>query len=354
MRSRHALVAALLGGCLWAASPARAQNPAPKPPAEPPLRRWFDLQTFTVYTRYRFIESSRSVTTSDQLQYKDAFRGRVNLDAHKRYTINFGYFSGTSFVSSWNNWGVGNNTTFDGTNSLKQLYASAAPVTGLEIQYGGIYINRGEADEFTTYDDDGYLMGERVSVRRPQDLYLDEITVTRAGIGPVGSPKVSDRWNGLTNANYTQVLGLKHFGKTVAGSVEYNRQTGADILRAAVTVHLQKTALVRTIRYEQYCRVNDRAANGFGVWADRSVTGRATIQGGYVTVDQYYGGWNADRMLIGRRVFAIGTVQLYGPISASVYATKAFAGSYTVPIGRRFDAVISYDVLNTLRRSGLF
>jgi len=337
---------------MWVASPARAQNTAPQPPAEPPLRRWFDLQTFTVYSRYRFAETSKDVTTSNQLQYKDAFRARVNLDADKRFTVNLGYFSGTSFISSWNNWGVGHDTTFDGTNSLKQLYASAAPVKGLEIQYGGLYLNRGEGDEFLTYDEDGYVVGERVSVRRPKEFYLDEITVTRAAIGPQTTPKVGDRWDGLTDPNYTQVLGLKRFGKTVAGSLEYNRQIGADILRAAVTVHLKSP--VNTIRYEQYCRLNERAANGFGVWADRSVKKRATIQGGYVTVDQFYGGWNADRMLIGRRIFAIGTVQLYGPISASIYATKAFAGTYTVTIGHRFDAVISYDVLNTLRRSGVF
>jgi hypothetical protein len=354
MRERRAIAGVVLGVCLLSSWPALAQSAAPTPAADPPLRRWFEIQAFTVYTRYRFISSSRDVTTSNQLQYKDAFRARINLDRQKRFTINLGYFSGTAFTSSWNNWGVGHGTSFDGTNSLKQLFASATPVKGLEIQYGGIYINRGEADEFTTYDDDGYLVGERVSVRRPKDLYLDEITITRAAIGPMGTPKLGDRWDGLTDPNYTQVLGVKRFGHQVAGSLEYNRQTGADILRAAVTVHLKKTAPVSTVRYEQYCRVNDRAANGFGVWVDRPVTKRATIQGGYVTVDQFYGAWNSDRMLIGRRVFAAGTIQIYGPLSASLYATRAFAGSYTVPIGRRFDAVISYDVLNTLRRSGVF
>ena len=55
---------------------------------------------------------------------------------------------------------------------------------GLELQYGGLYLNRGEADEWVTYDTDGYLAGERVSLKRPKELYLDEITVTRAAIGP--------------------------------------------------------------------------------------------------------------------------------------------------------------------------
>src|SRR5450759_1791837 len=166
--------------------PARAQSPPPAAASDaPPLRRWLDIQNFTVFSRYRFAANSKDVTTSDQLQYKDTFRARFNIDPRKRYTITVGYFSGSSFTSTWDNWGIGNNTTLDGKDHyMKQLYASAAPVRGLELQYGGIYITRGETDEFISYDDDGYLVGERVTARRPKELYLDEISVTRAAIGP--------------------------------------------------------------------------------------------------------------------------------------------------------------------------
>lgn len=32
--------------------------------------------------------------------------------------------------------------------------------------------------ELTTYDEDGYVIGQRVSVKRPRPLHLDEISLT--------------------------------------------------------------------------------------------------------------------------------------------------------------------------------
>jgi hypothetical protein len=341
-----------------AQSPVRAEapaQPAAEAPPEPPLRRWFEIQNFTVYTRYRFIENSKDVTTSNQLQYKDSFRARFNIDAARRFTVNFGYFSGNSFTSTWDNWGVGNDTAFDGKNNyMKQLYAAAIPIAGLEVQGGGLYVSRGEGDEFLTYDDDGYLVGGRVSVRRPRQMYLDEITVTRASIGPLNTPALSERWKDLEHLNYTQLLGVKRFNHIAAGSLSYERQVGADIMRAAVTLRFSKAAPVSNLRFEQYRRFNLHPAAGFALWAERPITRHFRLQGGYVTVDQFYGGWNADRMLSGRRFFAIGTIPIYGPVNASIYATRALSAPYAVPIARRFDAVISYDVLDSLRRTHIF
>jgi hypothetical protein len=279
----------------------------------------------------------------------------VNIDAQKRYTVNVGYFSGSNFTSTWNNWGVGHDTEFDGKdNYLKQLYGSAIPVRGLEFQYGGLYSSRGEGDEFVTYDDDGFLVGERVSLRRPGLVFLNEITVTHGSIGPLNTPSLADRWKQISHPNYTQVLAVKQFNRRVAGSLEYDRQIGADIVRAAATVHFDEGAPISTLRYEQYQRFNQQPAAGFGVWADRPITTHFRLQGGYVSVDQFYGGWNADRMQSGRRFFAIGTIPIWGPLGASVYATRALHDSYTVPIRSRFDFVVSYDVLDSLRRTHVF
>jgi hypothetical protein len=227
-------------------------------------------------------------------------------------------------------------------------------VKGLEIQYGSLYLNRGEADEWATYDDDGYVAGERVSVRRPRELYFDEITVTRAGIGPLTQPNLFDRGDLLTHPNYTQVLGLKRFTPIVAGSLEYNRQIGADIVRGAVTLRFPPRAPISAIRYEQYHRFNLNEGSGFGLWAERPATKYARVQAGYVSIDQFYGGWNGDRMLNGRRFFANATIPIHGPLSATMFVTAALKEPYTVAIHRRFDAVIQYDVLSTLRKSGVF
>jgi hypothetical protein len=237
---------------IWAllVAPIRAQpetDGAPRP--EPPLRRWLDVQTFSVDTRYRFTADNDDVLSANQLQYQDSLRARFNVDPGKRYTVSVGYFTGNSFGSTWDNWGIGNHTAFDSrANYIKQLHATAIPVSGVVLQYGGLYLTRGESDELVTYDNDGYLVGERVTVRRPKQLYADEITVTRGAIGPLDTPSLLRRWGLLKEPNFLQVLGVKRFSRMVAGSIEYDRQIGSNILRGAVTFRFDESAPVRSVR----------------------------------------------------------------------------------------------------------
>ena len=321
---------------------------------DPPLRRWVEIQTFTLFGRYHFVRNSAEVTTADQFQYKDTFKARFNFDRAKRFTINFGYLSGPSFISSWLATGAGTGT-FDGKDQyIRQLYAAAVPVRGLELQYGGLYVARGESDELTSYDDDGYVVGERLSVRRPHELFLDEVTLTRGTVGPPSIPDLTKRWNGLAHPNYAQVLAVKQLSSLVGASLDYSTQSNADTIRAAVTVHLRTHAPLSTIRYEQYRRVTNHPAAGFALWADRSITKRARLQGGYATIDQFYGGLNADRIQAGRRFFLNAVVTVYGPLSLTVFGTQALHASYPLALKRRVDVVLSVDVLSSLRRTGIF
>ena len=79
------------------------------------------------------------------------------FDAAGRYAVNFGLFTGVRFTSGWNNtpWGT---SPAQWNLAFKALYAAAEPITGLEVQVGGLYIAKGESTELTTYDEDGYLM----------------------------------------------------------------------------------------------------------------------------------------------------------------------------------------------------
>src|SRR4051794_35307187 len=95
---------------------AHAQTPPASPgapPAEPPLRRWFEFQQFAIGTRYRYIETSADKVTSNHMQYREQIRARINLDSKKRYTVNGGLFPGNAFISSWDNLGPGTGD-FDG------------------------------------------------------------------------------------------------------------------------------------------------------------------------------------------------------------------------------------------------
>ena len=133
-----------------ASTPQSQAAQAPKP-ADARLTRWLDLQTITIYARSRFIRNSGGVTTIRQLQHKEAIRGRLKFDRPGNYSLNFGVFSGKTFTSSWDatGWGTGDAQRYA---ALKQLYVAARPVRGVELQYGGLYIIRGESTEITTYD----------------------------------------------------------------------------------------------------------------------------------------------------------------------------------------------------------
>jgi hypothetical protein len=339
---------------LLSAVPCLAQT---APDAHPTLRRWFELQTMELSTRYRFIESSAGKVSSNDLQYKESVRARFNLDAQHRYTITAATASGSSFTSSWNYTGIGriDNNRGDAHNHyLKQLFASATPVTGLTVEYGGLGVARGENTEFATYDNDGFLTGERVSVRRPGELYLDDITVTRARLGPARSPNVNSRWRDLDDPDYTQVLMMKRWSSAIAGSLDYSRQAGADTMRAAVSLEFDPSAPVTGLRYEQYHRFNRHAANGFVVTAERSIASRVSLEGGFAAIDQFYGGLNADRIQSGKRLFVIAEVPIAGPLSASFFATHAFDTPYPISNRRRVDVILTYDVLDSLRRAEIF
>src|ERR1041384_4797856 len=91
-------------------TPLFGQTGTPPPPETTPspsrsvfLKRWLDLQNATLNLRYRYVDNSARVVTTNQLQHRETARGRLKLDESARYTVNFGAFTGTRFTSGWDN-----------------------------------------------------------------------------------------------------------------------------------------------------------------------------------------------------------------------------------------------------------
>jgi hypothetical protein len=340
----------LLSACcvLLCAHPAAAQDEAPATHA-PAFERWVEFQALTAVTRYRFVETSDDVVTSNQAQHKEVLRGRFNVDAQRRFTLNVGALSGASFISSWNNTGVG---TGGPATALyfRQLFVDANPIRCLDLQYGSLYLLRGENTEMTTYDEDGYVTGERVSVRNASYFFFDEISATRGLIGPFNTPSLSDRWRGLHDANYYQFLVTKRLTPKLRASADYTSDTGAHVVHAAVFTALTPGRNPVSLRYEQYARFEINPANGFAVAAERGVA-RVRLQGGYTTIDEKYGGWNADRIQRGKRVFATLTAPVTRDLSLSVFATEAFHSPYAISNRTRVDVVLTFDLLGALKHA---
>jgi hypothetical protein len=345
---------------------AHAQTTAPAPPQKPAapappagLHRWIDFQAGLADARYRLVESSAGVTTSNQVQHRETFRAAVKLDPAARYTVQIGAGTGSAFSSSWDTTGVGTGEP-DWNPAVRQLFFSAAPVKGIEVQAGGLGFVRGESTEITGYDNDGFLVGERLSIKRPQALWLDEVSLTFGHIGDVNEPNVFGRFDNWSDHNFRQVIVAKKFGARVAGSLEWTSATGADTLRQAVRVGIKETHVVDAVRVEVYERVTtpetpvSATGSGFAATVERAITKAMTMNGGYARIDRFNPTLNADRIVRGQRGFVELRYALTPDVTVSTFYTRAFHNDFPVPNRTRFDLIVSYNVLKALQRNGVW
>jgi hypothetical protein len=328
---------------------------APIAPSAPSLARWVDVQNATLNLRYRYIDTTAGTITTDQLQHRESLRWRIKFDPAAKYSLHFGLFTGARFTSGWNNtaWGLG-----DAQKNLafKTLYASAVPWTGIEAQYGSLYIIKGESTEITSYDEDGYIIGERVSVKRPKQLYLDEISATVAYLAP--DPReipISKRTKYLNDTpNYRQFLIDKKFGKRAGVSTDFTYAAGARTWRQGLNLKTPELRAVDTIILELYQRVNLTPQQGFAITLDKAVHRKVSVNWGYASIDPAYGILNSDRFQIGNRVFGMVTYNITPEFLASAFVTRAVGNDTPLPQRSLMNLIFTYNALPALRKTGLF
>jgi hypothetical protein len=351
---RHGVVAATIGAVtMCVPSVASSQTAASRAPA--PLARWLEIQSATLNLRYRFIDNSAGTVTTNSVQHRETLRARFKLDEAGRYALNLATFSGSRFTSGWNNTGVGIGD-WQGPLSMRALYVSAQPIAGVEGQYGSLFILKGEATEITTYDEDGYLIGERVSVRRPRELFFDELSAT---VGYFSSDPaeigVSRRVKYLDDRpNYGHVVVDKKAGTRAGLSADFTSVGGARTWRAAASVNARELHVADTILVETYKRTNRNPDYGFAVSINKALTRRVGLNWGYARIDPFYGGLNADRFNIGQRVFFMTTFTMSSRFTASAFITTAVGNNVALPQRTLSNLILAYNALPDLRRTGLF
>jgi hypothetical protein len=351
--SRAVVASLLVLSCpsskIFAQAVTKSQKPAP------PLARWVDVQNATVTARYRFVDNSAGVVTTNQLQHREGLRARFKFDAPGRYALNVGLFSGSRFTSSWNNTGIGMGDWQD-TLGFRALYMSVEPVAGVEAQYGSFYILKGESTEITTYDDDGYVIGQRVSVRRPRNLFFDELSAT---VGYFTSSQteigVSKRVKYLNDTpNYGHYLVDKKLGARGGISADFTSVAGTRTWRAATNLQTPELRTVDSILLESYKRTNNHPDYGFALSLNKALNRKTGIQWGYARIDPFYGGLNADRFNVGKRVFFMTSYTVSPRFSASYFITTAVGNNAALPQRTLSNLVFQYNALPDLRRTGLF
>ena len=329
MRRSWLLAIATLFACAGAAA---AQDP-----------RHVDLQEGTISARYRNVHTSGGDITADQVEDRIAFRARVRADERGRLSLDVGAFTGSSLTGGWNTTGIGMGHRVLSFH-LKQFYVAAAPTRFVEAQVGSLYAARGESTEITSYDNDLYLTGERVTICAPRHLMADAVTVTNAYLGDPSTPDAFERLHRLADANYQQVLAEKHVTARVSASGEWSRAPEGHTWRGALRfAPLPRKA---AIRLEGYRR---GSAGGFAASLDVPLAPRITASGGYASIDPRFPLLNGDRFGRGRRLFALATVQVTRLLTASAYYTHTVATDSPVSVAQRWEAMITWNVLAAAR-----
>jgi len=332
-----------------ASTAAFAQGGSAPPPA-PRAHRWLDWQAGTIDARYRVIENSRNVTTANQMQWRETARLGFLFDRQHRYSIQVLAGTGRTFNGSWDPLGPG---TGEGSwdPNVRQLYLSATPVHGATFEVGGVGLLRGEATEMTTWDNDGFVTGERATLRRPRELFVDEISVTAGFLGDLTTPNVFRRFDRLDDHNYTQVLAAKRIAPRLDASADWTSFDGVSTIREAVRITTKSRAPIDAVRVELYQRLQGTRGNGFALSAERALTGAVALAGGYADIDEYYGPLNADRVGIGRHLFTEVRYAVLPTLTVSAFYGVAVETPFTIPNRQRFDLVASWNLLKAAQRA---
>jgi len=337
------------------ATPALTQSLQAKPTENklgPEFKRWLDIESWTLSTRYRYIRASSGTLTASQQQWQMQVRPRLKFDAKGKYSIAAFVATGGAFIGGWNNLGPG--TGKPQTNLyVKQLYLDVKPTKKVEVQFGGIGINQGEGTEITTFDNDGYITGERVIVRSPKQLWFDEISATNAFLGDVLRPSVFGRLHRLDEANYHQFLLRKQATKEVSFSADYTFWAGSDTFHQALRAK-PKNFLFTTLLFEAYERVSGPKGYGFDALVERAINKKFTINGGFARIDRFLL-LNADRFPPGKRLYASLTFRPTKEFSFQPVIIQGVGHIAPPAIARtRLDIILTWHILETLHRRHIF
>lgn len=347
----RSVICSILGMALLSPVAALAQSSASaqEPPA---IRRWIDLQAVQAGLRYRWAKNSNEVETSDSLQWHGLVRGRFLFDEGAKVSLNASAFSGATYVASWNDTGIGRGD-FVGRFRVRHLFLAVEPARGIELQVGGLAPNRGEVSENVSYDMDGYLVGQRATIR-PSTGRVTQFSATVGHIGDFAEPGVIKRLDSIVDYNYGQVLIGVRLHPRATASFDYTHEDGLDYLREAVVIRTPPDTKVFTgVRIESYQRVSDNTGWGFNASADLKL-GRLLVTGGIMNVDSGYRPINGDRYGSGKRYYSIGTLPVNGDVTLTAFHTHAFGNDRFIPNYHRFDLILVVNPTARLKRAGIF
>ena len=389
--------------------------PAGVPYDRPLTARWLDLTTLSHSERYRNQYGDDGTHYFDDGQQRSVVAGKLKLDEAGNYFIGFRASSGRSFnwayadyagcgfACSLNNPAVDGNyknmitdpdtaaayyadpagvAFVEGVNSqgwefyVRDLYVSATPVKRVTLEFGSFGIEKGLSTEITSFDDDGYLTGERVRLTDPAHFFFDQITLTSAYFGYFDQPNLFVRGPGFSKSNYRQIAGRKQLSKRVGVSGEYNwisNNARTSTLREAIVVHVAESKVFDNVRLEGYERLSrvapqgddEARRQGFAAVGEKKL-GKFSGDFGVASIDRDYGVYggssfaqevgfslNGDNYNTGIRIFSHVNYKISPAVSAFGFYTHITGQNIPNLDTQGLNAGLTFDLkalANTSRR----
>ena len=299
------------------------------------------ISTAAAGIRSRGMRSTSSGAVANQVQITGALRGRIAIDRGGFVAMHGGIASGRGFSSGWNATGIGSGGAAHDL-AVRQLFVAIRPSPLVEVEAGGLYFARGQSTEATSYDNDGYLVGERAGIAMRGSRVVNTLSLTRGYVGDVTRSNVFDRVRRLDRANYYQALAEKRFADA-SFSVDYTLNDSSHVIRGAAAVDLDRSLLVERIRVEAYGRATNAAAYGYAISVQRQAPLALMSALGMSSIDVEYGPFNGDLYGRGRRLFGSVSRRFGRALLASAQVATAL-GRDTSPPRTRFDLAVAYDV----------
>ena len=297
-------------------------------------------------------DDSTGLPAARRMQLQEMFQGAFLFDAKAKYRLYATVANGDDFAGGWSNSGLGSSPASYRVY-MKQIFLSARPVTGLEVQYGGLGMQLGNSSAITSYATNGYLVGGRILLQRPSALFFDTIAYTKAYLGDLKSPQIFNRFRRLGQTNYQQFLLAKQIGRRTSASVDYTNQWGIKTMREGAHFQVPEWKVLDGLQFDLYQRTNGIRANGFHLGGEKAVTRRFSMSGGYVSIDRYQLDLNNDAFFHGKRVYASAKLQVTKSLSVSTLVNRAAGNNYAVPNRTHFNLACNYDLLSALEKTGL-
>lgn len=399
----------------------KAGRPAESP--KPLFSRWLALDTLSHAERYRNAFATGGFHDFENAQARSLIAGKVKLDADGRFDIGFRASSGRYF-----NWAFSNFTGeaffkrvrdprfqssyFDAAQKverarsiladptgfaiashvfsngwefyLRELHLDVTPVKPLTVEFGSLGFERGLSSEITTFDEDGYVSGERIRVHAPKQLFVDEVSFTNGFFGDIATVNLFARGASLQKFNYRQLAAKKQLSQRVGVSGEYTWQVGTDTLREAAVIETGESRVFDRVRLELYQRPNSitfpgvsqsrigpippitvAGGAGFALVVEKKV-GKLSGDFGFASIDKdysvYYGSrfvhavaftLNGDTYGQGKRPFVHASFDLAPGVSAFGFYTHAVGSRVQTFNEQSLNAGVNFNFKSMINREKL-